>query len=69
MNFLCTHLCKFVFVETTSLHLTTSESIFQYALYRKVKYMNNSQNQTLLSYSQRKDAFFLVIVVLMSTQF
>ena len=52
MNFLCTHLCKGVFVETLELLLTTSESIFQYALYKKVEYMNNSQNQILLNYFQ-----------------
>ena len=67
MNFLCSHLSKFVFVETTALLLTISESNFQCALYRKVKYMNNSQNQALKSYSQIEDAFFLVVAVLIST--
>ena len=49
MNFRSTHhLCEFVFVETIELLLTTSESIFQYALYKRVEYINNSQNQTVL---------------------
>ena len=52
-------------METIELLLTTSESIFQYALYKKVEYINNSQNQTLISYSQIGDDFFLVILVLM----
>ena len=66
MNFRSTHhLCEFVFVETIELLLTTSESIFQYALYKRVEYINNSQNQTLISYSQIGEAFFLVILVLM----
>ena len=67
MNFPCKHLCEFVFVETIVLLLTMCESICWYALYKKVQDINNSQNQTLISFLPNRRCLFLVILVLITS--